>query len=92
VENGLVWMFALCGYSTAMTRYHTGEVLEMRYYWREGSANAKLVFRLGSGERVPGSSRQPLYLNREVSIQLGFHCQAFSTRDLFVSMPRIHNL
>jgi hypothetical protein len=62
VENELVWVFALCGYSTVMTRYRAGEVLEMQYYWREGSANAKLVFSLGSGEHMPGSSRQPTLL------------------------------
>jgi hypothetical protein len=37
VENGSVWVFALCGYSALMTRYRFGEVLEVRYIGERGA-------------------------------------------------------
>lgn len=81
----------VCGYCALMTWYRTAEVLEVRILLGRGVQTQSLFSALGQANGCLDAHVNPLYLNREVSIQLGFQCQAFSTRDLFVSMPSIHN-
>jgi hypothetical protein len=76
-----------------MTRCRAGEVLVLKcdIIGERGAQTQSLFAAFGQANGCLDAHVNPLYLNCEVSIQLGFQCQAFSTRDLFVSMPSIHN-